>query len=271
MDATYSEHISTSFVIGPEQLQSFAKLLEQHIGPVKVIIKCADSLSRELDSVSDVIQYENPRSKQIVELRISARSSDSSGNASIDFSGSKWRGVSIEFRGDEDSVSKLKMGTMEIIDGCRPWYGPIQSIDFVSISLAAVFCLFFYAMVVTAFKKARHPTPKSSATLTVKQNAVGQLTMLGILAVIFTVGPLSNWLRDLCFPRAVFAIGQGNARFLSLERFQWGFLIAILASLIASVLLLFWQTWHNKASDQRGESAEIEMENRVPPPGKLRR
>jgi hypothetical protein len=258
MDANYSYYISTVFVIHSHEVESLEKLLKDHIGPVKTRIKCVDGITRELASVSDLLQYENPRSKEIIELRLSARSEDFSREASIDFSSSTWRGISLEFRADEDSVSKLKTGTLDIIDGARPWYGPVQSIDFVFAGIVAVLFLWFAAFLTIALSKTRRSTAKASTKLTDKQSAVGQLVMFGVLAAIFAVGFILNFLRDSWFPRAVFAIGQGDTRFQSLERFHWGFLIAILASVIAGIAILIWQPLHDKAVNPSGGSGENE-------------
>ncbi len=254
MDANYSEYLSTPFVISTNEVQSLGKLLEEHIGPVKVRLKCADGITRELSSILEVTQYENPRSKEILELRLSARSENWSKEAFIDFSGSRWRGISIEVRADEDSVSKLKTGTLDIIDGSRPWYGTIQSIDFVFAGFVAVLFLWFAAILTVALSRTRQAKSKASSKSTEKESALGQIVMFAVLAAIFAVGVCLNWLRDSWFPRAVFAIGQGSARFQSLERFHWGFLIATLASVIAGIILLVGQVRHNKTVNPSGGS-----------------
>ena len=188
----------------------------------------------------------NPRSKEIVELRLSARSKDGSKDASIDFSSVKWRPISLEFRADEDSVSKLKTGTLDVIDGARPWYGPIQSVDFVFAGIVAVMFLWLTTFPITAFSKTQRTKAKASTKVTDKQHAIYQLVVFGVFASVFAIGAILNWARNSWFPLAVFAIGQGSDRFQSLERWHWGFLIAIVASVIAGVAILIWQVWHNR-------------------------
>jgi hypothetical protein len=241
MDATYSDNISTPFVIGSEDVTKLGELLTTQIGEVKCRIQCADGISREFNSVSELTEYDNPRSKEIVGLRLSARNKDWSKDATLDFSGSRWRGISIEFRGDEETVFRLKTATLDILDGTRPWYDSVQSVDFVLIELVAFFMLWFAVMFSVAIKRSSSRKSKKTTSLNDKQSAIGQLSMIGIIAAVFGVGIGLNSLRDSWFPRAVFAIGQGNACFQSLERFHWSFLVAVLASVVAGVALLIIQ------------------------------
>ena len=114
MEASYSTTLETAFVIRPEELTRLVKLLETHVGKVKCRADCSDGISRDFSNINDLVQYENPRSKEIVCIKLTARSVDFSKNATIDLSGSKWRSIYLDFSADEDAVSGLKNGTLDI-------------------------------------------------------------------------------------------------------------------------------------------------------------
>jgi len=254
MEATYSEHISTPFVIRKTEIESLTRLLEKHVGTPTGRIKCADGIFRELPVVPDLLQYENSSSRAIIDLQLEAKSNDRSKEASIDFSSSKWRGVSLTFRADEDTIFTLRTGTLEIIDGARPWYGPIQAVNFVSIGVLAILVLWFAAMLTVAISKTSKSKLKTSKKLSNKDMAIGNLVAIGALATIFALCTALNMLRDALFPRAFFAIGQGVDRFQMLEKIHWGIIITTLLTMLHSFAILTWRIGRDRAKAILDES-----------------
>ena len=76
MNAHYSKHLSHAFVVGPDELKKFVGLLQERIGKVDICAYCADGFSREFKAVKDLIAYENPKSKDIRRIHLSAHSDD---------------------------------------------------------------------------------------------------------------------------------------------------------------------------------------------------
>jgi hypothetical protein len=237
MKESYSECLSTSFVIRSNEIESLTKLFEDNVGSVKASIKCVDGISREFASVSELLKYENPRSKEICELRLIARSNDWSKEASITFSSSKSRGITMEYRADSDSVYKLKTGTLDIVDGTRHWYGYFQSIDFVFFGFAILLIFCTFALLQAAFSKITSIETSGSPKFNSKESAIGQLLVLGIATAVVGLGFFLNLIRDSWFPFAVFAIGQGSDRFQGLERFHWNCVVAILLLVAISIVM----------------------------------
>lgn len=250
MGASYSGHLTTPFVVGPAQLEAISRLLERNVGPIQIRINCVDDIEREVPDIGALLQYENPKSKEILDLRIDSKSTDLSSTASIKFSASRWRGIEIDVCADEDSVSRVKTGLLDIIDGARPWYSPIQGVDFAFAGAVAIFFLIFTALLIPLFTKTQPARSKRSSKQTDKQNAIAMLVVFGTVVAVSTLGYILNLVRDSWFPYAVFAIGQGDTRFQNLERWHWGFLIAVVASLIASFLVWLWKAWQSVPDSQ---------------------
>jgi hypothetical protein len=256
MNASISECLSTPFVIRSNEIESLTKLFENNVGAVKASIKCVDGIYREFDSVSDLLEYENSRSKAISELRLIARSNDWTKEASVTFSSSKFRAISMEYRADSDSVYKLKTGTLDVIDGARPWYGGFQKIDFI-IGGFVIMGMLWISLVIAVASSKKESTENSDTTkLTPKDSAIGQLLFLGIIIALLAIGSILNNFRDAWFPYAVFAIGQGNDRFQSLERFQWNIILPVFLASITSVLACLVKFWWGRAVRQSSESSE---------------
>lgn len=241
MEAHYSVTMTTPFVIGPDQLETLSSLLRDEIGKVEILAECSDGFSRQFSSFQELVNYENPRSKEITRIQLTARSDGFTKNASIDISGSRWRGVSLDFRANEDAVDRLRTHTLDVFDGTRPWYGMVHNVDFVYAGCVAL--LLLWLSLLAGFALRRVPgsdTPESTYT-TKRQSAIAQMANIAVLAAIFGIGIVLNRARDTIFPRAVFTIGQGAIRFRDLERWHWGLLIATFASLIAGFLIIAWQ------------------------------
>lgn len=238
MDAHYSFELPHAFVVGPDELKKLAQLLSVRIGNLEIRADCADDVSRDFMTANDLIAYENSKAKEIRRIHLSARSDDFSKRASIDLSGSRWCGISLDFTARDDVITRLRMQTLDIIAGMRPWYSVMHRIDFVSIGLLAYVLLWFGLLAVVAFKlvpvsDSNEDNPSSSA--------FAQLVVYGGMAILFGFGIVLNRFRDSIFPRAVFTIGQAEARFKQLERFQWGIVIAFVVSFAAGLVIAIWQ------------------------------
>ena len=237
MNAHYSIELPHAFVIGDDELKKIARLLADRIGNLEICADCADDVSRTFHSVNELVAYENPKPKEIVRIRLNSCSDDCSKNAAIDLSGSRWRGISLDFRARDDVVTHLRTDILDIIVGIRPWYSVMHRIDFVFIGFLAYSILWFGLIVVVAFKWIHVEEDYDSS-----HSAFAQLVVFGGIALLVAIGILLNRFRDRVFPRAVFLIGQGRARFKHLERIQWGFIIAFVASFAAGIVLALLQT-----------------------------
>lgn len=243
MAAHYSVELPHAFIVGEEELNKLAKLLSDRIGNLEIRADCTDDVARTFKTVKELAAFENAKGKEIRRLHLFACSEDFEKRARIDLSGSRWRGISLDFEARDDVVSRLRTDILEIIGGMRPWYGALHRVDFGSIAFFAYLILWFGVLIVVASKwvqvdEVKQPSPSASA--------LGQLILYGGIGVLFAMGIVLNRFRDSIFPRAVFLIGQEKARFQHLERIQWGVIVAFSVSFAAGAVIVIWQAiWHN--------------------------
>ena len=239
MNAHYSSQLKQAFVVGVSELQKLVGLLQDRIGKVSILAKCADDLSREFKTVEDLIAYENPKSKEIFHIHLSARSDDYSKAANIYFFGS-WGSISIDCTGDEDVVSKFKEETLDVIAGMRPWYDMIHQIKFASAALI-IFLILFVIFIPVPFLEMAVKFKWLSLSETKEKNFDLFVSVRNVMyipkALFLTIFFGFNKFRDFFFPPSVFTIGQGESRFKDKERVQWCVIIAFFVSLAAGLVI----------------------------------
>ena len=144
MSVNYSEELSQAFVLGPEELKKLVELLEKHIGTIRISADCTDKIQREFTTVKELIDYENPTSKRIRRIYLSARE-DFEKSSTIVFrdSSSFSGGVSLSIAASEDVVLQLKDKILDIIAGTRPWYSLLTRSDLVTPTGLIFYFLFF--------------------------------------------------------------------------------------------------------------------------------
>ena len=233
MDATADFSVTHAFVLEPEQARKVCKLLQDRISAPSISVRCADNMVREFSDVKRLLDYENARDRRILSLIVSARTEDLKKQARISFASHSWGTIAVSIEGFESSVSRLKDGLGEIIDGTKPWYWRFAKIDFFYIIL--VVALVAYS-VLQIYVDATVDTDKKNEFDLVKTFAAIGITtgILGFLA--FSVWGL-NRLRHRYFPFAVFLIGQEAKRYLMDEKIRWGIMIGFAVSLAASLVV----------------------------------
>src|SRR5262245_15378019 len=208
VDAHYSVELPQAFVVGEDELKKLADLLSDRIGNLEIRADSADDVARTFKTVKELAALENAKGKEIRRLHISARSDDFKKRATIDLSGSRWRGISLDFEARDDVVSRLRTEVLDLIGGMRPWYAVFQRVDFASNAFLAYLLFWFGLLIVVAFKwvpvdSTKDQNPSGSAL------AQFQLVIYGGIAILFAIGIVLNRFHDSFFPRAVFLIGQG--------------------------------------------------------------
>lgn len=238
MQTRCSLELPHAFRVREEDVRKLYQLFRDRIGNVEVTADCADDATREFKDINELVSYENPKPKEIRRIRLSARSDDFSKRVELDLRGSTWRGISLEIQGSDLVASRLRADALDIIDGMRPWYSIFQRIDFVSLALVAYFVLWMALLILVAFVFSPSAQP---AEKTARSSALGQLIVYGGIAALLATGFAFNRVRDKLFPHSAFLIGQGKERYRNLERFQWGVVIAFLASFAAGLAIALWQ------------------------------
>lgn len=130
MNVNYSETLSQAFVVGPDELKKLVELLQKRIGEVSISADCIDNIQREFTTVKDLIDYENPKSKRICRIYLSAREGfEKSATIAFRDSSSFSGGVSLSITAREDVVLRLKDKILDIVAGTRPWYNSLARLD----------------------------------------------------------------------------------------------------------------------------------------------
>ena len=247
MNARYSEFLKHTFVIGDSELRKIYKILQDRIGDVEISTECADNIVRDFENIDELFAYENPESKEIRRLSLTARSDYSDGfskSAHIDFFDSDRNGISLNCKGSEDTVSKLKEDILNIIAGTRLWYEAMYSehiwTAFMGIN-GILFLSWLFLFLTSLFmnlKWGRFSDPDPATVETVD----ALRTVMHVCWILFLVfGFFYRKLRSRFFPPVVFAIGQGLSRFKHKEKVQWGVVIALIVSLAAGLIITILQ------------------------------
>lgn len=108
MNVRYSEELSHAFVVRPDELKKLVELLQKRIGKVDISADYVDKIEREFDTLKERIAYENPKSKRIRRIHLSARSDNYSKSATVVFRDSFLMGVSISPENDQVALARLE-------------------------------------------------------------------------------------------------------------------------------------------------------------------
>ena len=207
-----------------------------HDGGMKVsaTANCVDGLVRHFESCELLTQYENPQRAALISLEISAMSSEPYQTGEVSLGARYSAPISVSLRGEESLVSSMRTALTDTVDGMRPWYSRIATIDLFNVwfPILAVLILVFQAM--TPSDTSRPALPLTKAVMLVAI-AAGLLGLIGG-AVWGTAA-----LRKRFFPTATFAIVQGVGRHQHYEQIRWvvivGFLVGVGASIVATMVL----------------------------------
>lgn len=226
-----------AFVLREQSIRKIWGVLEEHVGTVAATARCTDELVRTFSSVEDLLNYENATSKRILSLRLDAQSNDGKISAELAFAEHSWGTIELAVRGDEFAVSRLKDQLDDVFEGLRPWYWRFSRLDFFYIIGGAV--LFAYVLL-NAYALGK---PRSEFEMSWSRALLMTLVTISIFAAIGFVIFGLNQLSRRYFPLAMFATGQGQARYAQDETVRWaifvGFVISLAASLVAFTLTMW--------------------------------
>ena len=244
MNVNYSEELSQAFVVGPAELKKLVELLQKRIGKVSISADCIDKIQREFTTVKDLIDYENPKSKRICRIYLSAREGfEKSATIAFRDSSSFSGGVSLSITAREDVVLRLKDKILDIVEGTRPWYNALtRFFDVANIKHWIVYILFaFLVFILIGFLALKFGLISDDKEGIEFRNQVRVfITFPSVIFLIVCFTFLSKPFKRL-FPSGVFTIGQEKSRFKGLKRFQWGVVISFAVSFAAGCLLLIFK------------------------------
>lgn len=237
MNVNYSEVLPQAFVVGPDELNKLVELLEKRIGKVSISADCIDKIQRKFTTVKDLIDYENPKSKRICRIYLTAREGfEKSATIAFSDSSSFSGGVSLSITAREDVVLRLKDKILDIVEGTRRWYNPLTPFDLTSATHWGIYFLFiFVAVILIGSIASKFGLISDSKEGIERRDQIRIFILLPsfILAYFAFLSKPFKWL----FPLGVFTIGQGKSRFKSLK---WGQRVVITSAVSLTVGLVLW-------------------------------
>jgi hypothetical protein len=217
-----------AFVLTATQVKKVWQTLKDATGEVHATASCADHLERTSTSAEDVMDYENPRARQILRLEFSARSPDFHREVYLQF-GRSLHPITLRVTGCEPFVSRVKETLADILDGMRPWYSRLALLD-ITRALAILMLVLALGYSPVTCSKLISDISEGGPSMFARIPWWGGVLM-GIVLVIGVAGYLMldwglNWLQTRFFPVATFAIGQGEERYRVAEWVRGGVLVS---------------------------------------------
>jgi hypothetical protein len=110
-----------SFVLTEPELRKLHQALEEFGGDIKIEIKCRDGLNRNLTSLEELLDFENPPNKEIQTLILTSRSidynrSNYNRSARLRFMNADDSNIWVSIEGPEEAVVKLNSQSKK---GCQ--------------------------------------------------------------------------------------------------------------------------------------------------------
>ena len=225
----YSKTLNHAFVVDGYKLKNLTKLLQDQIGNVTFCVNFAHGVSYTFETVGDLIDYENPKSKEIRSIGLHAKSDDYSKSAMVLFHGALGSpAIAISLNVSQNVVPILLDEIQDVIRGMRPWYDIFSRFPHLySIGIAVLFVLMgtyrlkgYISGIIRPFED---------------ENTVH--LVLRLIALCFIGLAWFAFYKMLVFvlPSVVFSIGQGKERFNRLKWFH-GIIVTSIIGLIIGLI-----------------------------------
>lgn len=227
MQSTFRKSEKHAFILSSDDISKIWKKLESFNKSVTASVSFNDSIVRNVESLSELLNFENSKSRKILRIELQAVSSDRTNITRVSFDDDQYNTVLISSSGADDVVSKVAHDISEIVNGLRPWYSRICRID---IGLLLISLLTVGFLIVTLMT----PEPEKKKVLTFVETVklIG-LTTIFLLSLYYIHKAISV-LKMKIFPIATFSIGQGLQRYKIHENIRWGVVIAFVVSMASS-------------------------------------
>ncbi|EKO3946772.1 hypothetical protein F2K80_001341 [Vibrio fluvialis] len=233
MESTFRHRDNHAFVLTEADIRKIWSKLESFGKSVSATVEFSDSIERKVESVEALVQFENSKKRQIKRIELIAKCEKGKNITRLELEDDDFRTVSISSSGEDGLVTQVGDQIPEIIEGLKPWYSPISKVDVV---------FFVGALLTICGLLVSLMTPESDG----KRAAMSfeeSLKAIGILIAFFSSVYLAfkclNKLKTAIFPKASFALGQGNERYELQEKIRWGVVVALLVSFSSSLVYGF--------------------------------
>jgi hypothetical protein len=228
MRVSRSERSTNVFVLTRPLLEAFAAKVSARLPRLTIKAKCLDGLNREFGSLGELFDFRNPERAQISELLLVARSESFGDRFSITLDSDEYKNVHISVDAEEEVGIYLNELSNDFVASLRPWYAWIARVD-----VDIVLLVLWLAFVISNLWKAKSLSFELPRSIDLVPLAVGTaLGLIPLTAAIF----LKRLVRRF-FPKAVFAIGDGEQRHSGRETTRTVLILGFMVSVVASVVV----------------------------------
>jgi len=229
------EKVVQPFVMREVHVRKVWEVLTRTMGVVRVRAECLDGLSRSVDSLVELLSYDNRRGRAIVSLSFRAHSPERNAHCTITYARNLQRPIEISCEGEEESISTLRRELRDINEAMRPWYASVAQLDIAALTIGGGILLVIALVSARALGWVPVPpkTAISEAEKSIQSAKIFGLILLGLVGL-----GILNSTRDRVFPAGEFTLGEGEERYEVNEKIRWAVVIGFLVSLAASVVVL---------------------------------
>ena len=235
MAVTFDFEFKSAFVLGNDAVRSIWTTLES-IGAVLATARCADNARREFESISQLLDFKNPRAKELRSLQFSAESKDHKRYAHVAFGDQLTSSqISVTLSAlEERELSDTQGKLIDAIDGTKAWYSFIARIDMVWGLFALLGGLWFVGRVMVGDASGPRLGVGFGQAVLVTVVAIGFWGMIGLFCWVI-------WrLHARYFPLAFFALGQGAERYQVDDKMRWVVIIGLVISVFGGSVASFF-------------------------------
>ena len=229
MRVSRSERSTSVFVVARPLLEAFGAKVSARLPRVTINAKCSDGLNREFGSFAELFDFRNPERAQITEIGVVARNESFADRFSLILDSDDYKNVHISVDAEEELGIYLNDLSNDFIASLRPRYSWIARVD---IDIVLLIC--WLALLVSSLWKAKSLSFELPKSIDLVPLAVGAaLGLIPLTAAIF----LKRFKRRF-FPKAAFAIGDGEQRHSSKDTTRTvliaGFIVPVVSSIVVS-------------------------------------
>ncbi len=227
--------IRQAFVATSGGITKLWHVLAESCPMVTATAHCHDGLVRQFATLEALVGYENPVRASITSLELSARSDDRETRAEVSLGSPYSASMKASLHGEEGCISSLRTSVTDVLDGMRPWYSRIATVD-LSIVWGSVILAPFAVLQIFAVIMSASSSPKIQIQIPFRTALYYTAVVIGGIAAIGFVIWATWRLRTRFFPVPTFAIGQGLGRHQRDEQIRWGVIVGFLVSVAASIV-----------------------------------
>jgi|WetSurMetagenome_2_1015567.scaffolds.fasta_scaffold00195_28 hypothetical protein len=212
MKSHKSKELTDSIVVWPDDLKYLDNFLKKTFTKIEYEASCEDDTKLKPESLSDLLEYENPDFKRVSSITINAYTEPSNDKVEIQigkagFMSNKTGIISLSFS-DVRQQQPIEDEIIKRIKTMRPWYSWLNRISFRFIMPSLLFIFWIIVNANNLIKKFNGNIPVASAQPSPLTEGESQVLMLGVLGILFLCGFLIDRSRDYLFPKSFICIGR---------------------------------------------------------------